>query len=70
MNAINTLTAKRPWIAHIDDERDLDNGIIVTLADGWDFADEPGCGVRGFDTMSEVKAGTLKSCVQRAIVAA
>lgn len=70
MNAINTLITKRPWIAYIDDERDLDNGIIVTLADGWDFADEPGCGVRGFDTMSEVKAGTLKSCVQQATVAA
>jgi hypothetical protein len=65
MTATNALTAKRTWIAYIDDERDLGNSIIVTLADGWEFADEPGCGVRGFDTMSEVKAGTLKSCVQK-----
>lgn len=64
MNALERLIAKRPWIAYIDDERDLEHGIIVTLVDGWDFAADPGCGVYGFDTIAEVKAGTKKSCVQ------
>ena len=53
----------RPWIAYIDDERNEGNSIIVTLADGWFFKDEPNCGVRGFDTVSEVKSGTIKSAV-------
>lgn len=58
----------RPWVAHIDDERKQGNGIIVTLAMGWDFVDERDCGVRGFDTVAEVKAGTNKSSVvQRTI---
>ena len=61
---LQTLLATRPWIAHIDDERDLEHGIIVTLVDGWDFVADPGCGVYGFDTVAEVKAGTKKSCVQ------
>ena len=39
------------------------NSIIVTLAAGWDFVDEQGCGVRGFDTVAEVKAGTNKTSV-------
>jgi hypothetical protein len=43
------------WIAHIDDETDLDHGYIVTLANGCTFKDEPDCGVRGFDTMAELK---------------
>jgi hypothetical protein len=53
----------RLWIAHADDERDLDNGIIVTLSDGWCFKDDPTCGVRGFDTLSEAKSGTARTCV-------
>lgn len=38
-----------------DDERDCDNGIIVTLHYGWSF--EPGehQGVRGFDTVREAR---------------
>ena len=55
------LLAKRPWIAFIDDERDMDNSIIVTLHKGWEFADDKGCGVKGFDTINEVKAATAKS---------
>ena len=51
----------RSWIAYIDDERDLDQGIIVTLKDGWYFRDDPNCGVRGFDTVKEAREGTAKS---------
>jgi hypothetical protein len=53
--------ANRNWIAFVDDERDLDQGIIVTLKNGWYFKDDPSCGVRGFDTIKEAKEGTLKS---------
>jgi hypothetical protein len=62
MNTIQSLKqihTKR--IAHIDDERNLDNGIIVTLRAGWFFVDEPDCGVRGFDTLKELKAGVKSS---------
>jgi hypothetical protein len=65
---LNTLLATRHWIAHIDDERGDGNSIIVTLEKGWDFEDEKGCGVRGFDTVAEVKAGTARhQVVQRVI---
>ena len=60
---LNTLMEQRRWIAHIDDERGDGNSIIVTLAKGWDFEDEQGCGVRGFDTVADVKAGTNKTSV-------
>jgi hypothetical protein len=58
MNTIKSLElfhGKR--IAHIDDERELGNSIIVTLHKHYSFADEPGCGVRGFDTLKELKEG-------------
>ena len=51
----------RTWIAHVDDERDLDQGIIVTLKDNWYFKDDPNCGVRGFDTVKEAREGTVRS---------
>lgn len=70
MPATTTIQAKRPWIAHIDDERDIDNGIIATLAPGYTFAADPGCGVRGFDTMTEVQAGTRKQDVVKSQEAA
>ncbi|WP_291519312.1 hypothetical protein [Acidovorax sp.] len=57
------IKAARPWIRHIDDERSLGNSIIVTLTDAFCFADDPGCGVKGFDTVSELRAGTRKSDV-------
>ena len=60
---LNNLLEQRRWIAHIDDERNEGNSIIVTLARGWDFEDEQGCGVRGFDTVAEVKNGTTKAKV-------
>jgi len=60
---IQTLLDTRRWIAHIDDERAEGNSIIVTLAKGWDFEDDKGCGVRGFDTLAEVRSGTTRACV-------
>jgi hypothetical protein len=60
---LERLLLSRPWIAHIDDERGDGNGIIVTLAKAYVFDDERDCGVRGFDTVSDVKAATAKSCV-------
>lgn len=63
MNTITKLKASRPWIAHVDDERSEGNSIIVTLSRNWFFVDEKNCGVRGFDTMQEVKEGTKKTCV-------
>lgn len=60
---INTLLTSRQWIAHIDDERDQGNSIIVTLAKGWHFADGEKEGVRGFDTIAEVKTDTKRSNV-------
>jgi|AntAceMinimDraft_12_1070368.scaffolds.fasta_scaffold153782_2 hypothetical protein len=59
------LIAQRPWIAHIDDERDIGNSIIVTLADGWHFEDGDKEGVRGFDTMQEIKQETCKANVNQ-----
>jgi len=59
---LEKLLASRPWIAHIDDERGtLGNYIIVTLRNEYVFNDERDCGVRGFDTVSELKAATVKA---------
>lgn len=54
------IKATRPWVSHIDDERGDGSSIIVTLAKNYDFADDPGCGVKGFDTVTEVRQGTRK----------
>lgn len=54
---------KREWVAHVDDERDLDHGIIVTLAKGWFFKDSPE-GVRGYDTMREAREDTKRTNVE------
>ena len=64
MKTFTKLLATRPWVAFIDDERHLDNSIIVTLANGYEFVDEKGCGVRGFDTVAEVVAGTTRRQVK------
>ncbi|KVO15160.1 hypothetical protein WJ74_10940 [Burkholderia ubonensis] len=53
----------RAWVAHVDDERDAGNGYMVMLANGYDFADDPGCGVRGFDTLREAEIETRRSNV-------
>lgn len=52
-----TKTAKpgpnHPLVEFWDDERQLGNGIIVTLQPGHFFYDD--CGVMGFDTVREAK---------------
>ena len=60
---LHALMLTRPWIAYIDDERGEGNSVIVTLATGFYFADEPDCGVRGFETVSEVRRNTTKKDV-------
>jgi hypothetical protein len=62
------------WVAHIDDETSLDHGYIVTLVNGCTFKDEPDCGVRGFDTMAELKqaikaSNILKAAAQKSTAA-
>ncbi len=57
------IITSRPWIHFIDDEREIGNNIIVTLAKGWFFTNEKGCGVQGFDSISELKNGTSKKSV-------
>jgi len=57
------IITSRPWIHFIDDEREIGNGIIVTLAKEWYFTNDIGCGVQGFDTISELKKGTNKKSV-------
>jgi len=44
---------QRFYVAHVDDERELGNGVIITLQDNYFFRADPGCGVRGFDSLSE-----------------
>ena len=63
MKTIDNLLATRSWISHIDDERGDGSSIIVTLAKGWVFDDERDCGVRGFDTIKELRNGTTMSSV-------
>ena len=53
----------RTHVAFVDDERNIGNPIIVTLTDGFDFAVDPGCGVRGFDTVAEAEQGTRSTAV-------
>lgn len=52
-----------PWVEFVDDERNMDNGIIVMLKEGWAFTLDPHCGVRGFDSMSEAANGCSKQDV-------
>ncbi len=42
-----------PLVEHWDDEREIGNGIIVTLLPGYFFYDD--CGVMGFDTPREAR---------------
>lgn len=62
---MKTLEALRTLdhIMHVDDERELGNSIIVTLAEGWFFADEPDCGVQGFDTVTDARRGCSRKKV-------
>lgn len=60
---IQALLSGRKWIAHIDDERSSGNSILVTLSNGWFFADEPDCGVRGYETFAELRSDTKRANV-------
>ena len=59
---MNTLR-KRSWIQHIDDERGLGHGIIITLHEGFVFELDPSCSVMGFDTIKEAIEGTRRDCI-------
>ena len=59
---MNTLR-KRSWIQHIDDERGLGHGIIITLHEGFVFELDPSCSVMGFDTIKEAIEGTGRDCI-------
>lgn len=63
MSKVLSTLAKQPWVAFVDDERHLGNSIVITLADGWFFKNEPDCGVQGFDTIKEAQQGAAKSRV-------
>jgi hypothetical protein len=54
---------KRPYIASVDDERGNRHSLIVNLVAPYCFVDDPGCGVRGFDTVADAKNGCAKSKV-------
>lgn len=43
------------------DERNLGNGVLVTLHYGWSFEDSCHEGVRGFDSISEAEQGVRDS---------
>lgn len=58
LKTLQKLIDQRLWIAHIDDERHLGNGIIVTLEEDYVFLDERDCGVRGHDTIRDVEIDT------------
>jgi len=63
MSKIIERLAKKPFVSYIDDERGEGNSIIVTLKQDWYWADETDCGVRGFDTVAELRAGLTNSSV-------
>ena len=56
--------AALPHVMNVDDERDIGNGIIVMLKDGYEFVADPGCGTRGFDTVAEMTRGCAKAQVR------
>jgi len=64
MKSLQTILNTNPLVAYIDDERGDGNSIIVTLHNEYVFADEPDCGVRGFDTVKEVRDGTSPIHIQ------
>ena len=66
---IDTLINTRRWIKHIDDERSIGNSLIVTLERGWHFNDGDREGVRGYDTMTELKADTKRDNVTQKFIA-
>lgn len=66
MSTMLELIRARTHISHVDDERELGNGIIVTLREGFYFFADPKCGVRGFDSIKDAEQGTRSTQVYRA----
>lgn len=56
----------RPHVMAVDDERGMGNSLIVTLNEPYCFQYDPGCGVRGFDTVAEAEAETRANKVYQA----
>jgi hypothetical protein len=63
--ALDKLIEQRPWIDSID--TDEPGSYIVTLSEPWCFYTDPGCGVRGFDSLGEVKKSTTEADVYRKV---
>ncbi len=53
---------RKAEIEHWDDERELGNGILVTLRYLWSFEPQEHAGVRGFDTPTEARAARAYPC--------
>ena len=65
LKTLQKILDTRLWVSYIDDERGDGNSIIVTLSDEYDFADNPGCGVAGYDTVKEVEIATRWDNIKR-----
>lgn len=63
------LIRSRPHVAFVDDERNIGNSLIVTLAKGYYFKAEPGCGVRGYDTVKDAEMESRASEVYQSEIA-
>jgi hypothetical protein len=58
LKTLQKILDTRLWVAYIDDERGDGNSIIVTLSNEYEFADNPACGVAGYETVKEVELAT------------
>ena len=56
--ALDSIKKSRPWIARIDDERPDGGAIFVILVDAYNFANDHGNQMIGFDTVADVRNGT------------
>lgn len=65
LKTLQKILDTRLWVSYIDDERGDGNSIIVTLSSEYDFADNPGCGVAGYDTVKEVEIATRWDNIKR-----
>jgi len=65
LKTLQKILDTRLWVRYIDDERGDGNSIIVTLENEYDFADNPGCGVAGYDTVKEVEIATRWDNIKR-----
>ena len=63
VDKLSSLPAIRNWVAFVDDERSIGNGIVVTLAHNYTYVVDSGCATRGFDSLAEAMRGTDRSCV-------